>query len=203
MSSANTFQGWYNLPALAGASYTSESGYVIPSSGTYSLLPSPSQAATNWLVLPALSGDVNGGVLDYGRPFKVRVSFAANIANSENMTVKIYQVTAAKFAAGVTATSNGTAIATSGALATGAAVKGQFYLEAICTWDSTSKILNGYFQGWNSCNGTQGGSAISQTKLSASPSSLAETDLNFFFTLTLGTGTSDVIGPIDFTIDRV
>lgn len=202
MSSVNTFQGFYNLPALAGASLTSETGYVIPSSGTYSLLPSPTQIAGNWLVLPALAGDVNGGILDYGRPFKVRVSFAATIANSENITVKIYQTTAAKFAAGVTATSNGTAIATSGALASGGAVKGQFYLEAVCTWDSTSKILNGYFQGWNSLSATQGGVTVAQTKLSGSPSSLAESDLNFFFTVTLGTGTSDVIGPIDFTIDR-
>lgn len=202
MANMNTFGGFYNLPALAGASYTTESGYVIPAAGTYPGLPSPSQVAANWLVLPALSGDVTGGILDQGRPFKVKVSFQANIANSENMTVKIYHVTAAKFAAGVTATTNGTQIATSGALASGGAVKGQFYLEAVCTWDSASKILNGFFQGWNSVSATQGGVAIAQTKLSNSPSSVAENDLNFFFTLTLGTGTSDTVGPIDFTVER-
>jgi hypothetical protein len=202
MSNANTFGGFVNLPAVAGTSYTSESGYVIPAAGTYPGLPAPAQAAANWLVLPVMPGDVNGGVVDYGRPFRVRVSFSANIANSENLTVKLYQCTNAKFQAGVTATSNGTAIATSGALASGGAVKGQFYLEAICTWDSASKILNGYYQGWNSISATQGGVVVSQTKLTNSPSSLSETDLNFFFTLTLGTGTSDTIGPIDFTVDR-
>jgi hypothetical protein len=202
MSNANTFQGFYNLPALAGASYTTESGYVIPAAGTYAGLPSPTQAATDWLVLPALPGDVNGGILDYGRGFKVRIAFEANIANSENVTVKLYQVTGAKFAAGVTATTNGTAIATSGAIATGGAVKGQFFMETVCFWDSTSKILNGYFSGWSSLSATQGGVAIAQTKLSASPSSLGESDLNFFPTFTLGTGTGDTIGPVDFTIDR-
>lgn len=203
MSNVNTFQGFYNLPAINGASYTSESGYVIPAAGTYPGLPSPAQVAANWLVLPALPGDVNGGVLDYGRRFRVAVSFPGNIANSENITTKIYQCTAANFTAGVAATSKGTLIATSSALATGGAVKGQMFLECILNWDSTSKILNGYFQGWNSLSATQGGVAISQTKLSNSPSSLAENDLNFFFTLTLGTGTSDTIGPIDFTVERV
>ena len=206
MSSANTFQGFYNLPALAGASYTSESGYVIPASGTYPGLPSPAQIAANWLVLPALPGDVNGGVLDYGRPFRVRVSFSANIANSENLTVALYQVTAAKFAAGVTATSNGTKIATTGAIASGGAVKGQLFFDTVLQWDSASKILNGYQVGWSSISATQGGVVIptgGQVKLTASPSSLAENDLNFFFTILLGTGTSDTIGPIDFTIDRL
>lgn len=202
MSSANTFNGFVNLPAINGASYTSESGYVIPSSGTYAGLPSPAQIAANWLVVPALPGDVTGGVLDYGRPFKVRVSFAANIAQSETITVNLYQCTAANFAAGVAATSKGTQIAT-WAQATGAARKGQFYLEAILTWDSTSKILNGFYQGWNSLNGTTGGVAKSQTALAAAPSSLAENDLNFFPTFTCGTGTSDTIGPIDIIVDRM
>lgn len=204
MSSPSTFQGFYNLPALVGTSYTTESGYVIPAAGVYPGLPSPVQPAGNWLVLPALPGDVaTGGILDYGRPFRVRVSYSANIANSENITLKLYQTTAAKFAAGVTATTNGTLIATTSTIASGGAVKGQQYLEAVLQWDSASKILNGYFQGWSSLSATQGGvAATAQTKISNSPSSLAENDLNFFFTLIAATGTGDTIGPIDFTIDR-
>jgi hypothetical protein len=209
MSNPSTFQGFYNLPALAGASYTTESGYVIPAAGVYPGLPSPVQVAANWLVLPALAGDITtGGILDYGRPFRVRVSLAANIANSENVTLALYQVTAAKFAAGVTATTNGTKISTTGAIATGGAVKGQLYFDTILQWDSASKILNGYQLGWSSLSATQGGvviptgAAAPGTKLTGSPSSLAENDLNFFFTILLGTGTSDTVGPIDFTIDR-
>lgn len=201
MSSMNTFAGFYNLPAVVPTS--TETGYVIPAAGTYAGLPSPSQVAANWLVLPALPGDSNGGVLDYGRPFRVRVSGQANIANSENITVKMYQVTAAKFLAGVTATTNGTAIASSGAIASGGAVKGQFYMECVLTWDSVSKVLNGFQQGWSSLSATSGGVvAPASAVITAHVTALTENDLNFFFTLTAGTGTSDTIGPIDFTIDR-
>jgi hypothetical protein len=199
MANANTFAGFQNLTAVTWTNGSTETGYVIPAAGVYPSLPSPTQVAGNWLCIPALAGDVTGGVLDYARPFRVRVNMEINSAQSENITIAIYQATAAKFAAGITATGNGTKIATTGALATGAALKGKVFLDAVCIWDSQSKSLNGYYSGYNAL-GTP--AVIAATTFSAAVASLNESDLNFFFTVLTATGTSDVIGPIDFTIDR-
>ena len=199
MANMNTFAGFQNLTAQAWTAGSTETGYVIPAAGVYPSLPSPSQIAANWLVVPALAGDVNGGVLDVGRPFRVRLNGQINSAQSENITLKIYHCTQAKFLAGVTATSAGTLIATTGAIATGGALKFNFYLEAILQWDSASKVLNGTFTG-HTAGGTP--AIIALTTISNTVGSLNETDLNFFFTVTAGTGTGDVMGPFDFTIDR-
>lgn len=195
MANMNTFAGFQNLPAVTWTYGATATGYVIPATGTYPSLPSPTQVAGNWLCIPALSGDVNGGVLDYGRPFRVRVNGTFNTAQGENITVQLYQATAAKFAAGITATSNGNAISTTGASATGG-TKNNFLLDTVLMWDSASKSLNGWYYS-QVANVTFG--AI--TKITT-VGSLAESDLNFFFVITLGTGTGDVVGPIDFTIDR-
>jgi hypothetical protein len=200
MANANTFAGFQNLPAVTWTYGSTETGYVIPAAGTYPSLPSPTQVAANWLCIPALAGDVTGGVLDYARPFRVRVNMEINSAQSENITLKIYQATAAKFAAGITATANGTAIATTGTMATGGAIKGNCFLDAVCLWDSQSKALTGYYYGYASAKATP--AVIAVTTFSFNVASLNESDLNFFFTITAGTGTSDVFGPIDFTIDR-
>jgi hypothetical protein len=200
MANMNTFNGFQNLPGVVGTSYTTESGYVIPSAGTYPGLPSPTQIAANWLVVPALPGDTTpGGALDYGRPFTVKVNGTITSANSENITVKIYQCTAAKFTAGVTATGNGTQIATTGTMATGGALKFSFFLECVCHWDSISKTLGGYYYGHHNA-GTP--ATIGPTTFTNNITGLAENDLNFFFTLTAGTGTSDTLGPLDFTVER-
>jgi hypothetical protein len=199
MANMNTFAGFQNLPGVAGASYTSESGYVIPAAGTYPGLPSPTQIAANWLVVPALAGDVTGGVLDYGRPFSVKWNGVINSAQSENITVALYQCSAANFATGITATTQGTKIATTGTIATGAALKFNLFLEAVCQWDSTSKKLTGYFYGHHS-GGTP--AVIGPTTNSNQVTSVNESDLNFFFTLTASVGTSDTLGPMDFTVER-
>jgi hypothetical protein len=198
MANSNTFAGFQNLPGVVGTSYTTESGYIIPAAGTYPGLPSPSQIAANWLVVPALAGDVTGGVLDYGRPFNVKINGVINSNQSETITVNLYQCTNAQFVAGVTATSQGTKIATV-AMATGAALKFNFFLESTCEWDSTSKKLTGFYFGHHSA-GTP--AVIGPTTATNQVSSLNETDLNFFFTLTAGTGTSDTLGPFDFTVER-
>src|SRR5580692_7015405 len=102
MANVNTFAGFQNLPAVVPA-VTTEFTYKVPASGTYAGLPSPSQIAGNALVVPALSGDVNGGVLDYGRPFSVKINGVINSAQSENITVTLYNVTNSVFTSGFTA----------------------------------------------------------------------------------------------------
>lgn len=197
MSNMNTFAGFQNLPAITWTFGATATGYVIPASGVYSTLPSPTQVAGNWLVVPALPGDVNGGVLDNGRPFRVRINGVLNAAQSETLTVDLYQATAAKFAAGVTATANGTKIMTTGlSLATGAALKTNFFLDAVLMWDSQSKTLNGFTTG-QAANATF--TAFTKT---TQVTALTENDLNFFPVFTLGTGTGDILGPIDISIDR-
>lgn len=202
MSNVNTFGGFYNLPAVTAAT-TSAFTYKVPASGLYPSLPSPVQTAGNALILGVSTGDLAAGsVVDYGRPFRVRVSGVVNSQQSENITLAIYQATAAAVATGFTAvTGTGqVAIATTGTLATGAALKFNLFLEAICQWDSQSLTLNSYFQGLSS-KGTP--AIIGPTIQSAAATSIAEKDLNFYFVLTAATNTTaDTFGPFDFTVDR-
>lgn len=199
MSNANTFQGFYNLPAIT-LTGTSATIYPVPATGVYPGLPAPTQLAGNWLVLPALSGDVSsGGVLD-ARPFKVRVSGKINNAQSETITFTFYQVTAAGFAAGPTATNSTgvSSLVSSAAIITGATNgKANVYGEVTCMWDAQSKILNGVV------GGLMNNTVVAATKISTAVTGLGENDLNFAFAVTAGTtGTGDVIGPLDFTIER-
>jgi hypothetical protein len=199
MSNMNTFAGFYNLPATAAsAASTSEQIYKVPASGVYAGLPSPSQIAANWLVLPALAGDVNGGVLDVSRTFRVRVSGEINTAQSDAVTITFYQVTAAGFTAGPTATNSTGVNGLSGTAPATAAFsgKGNFSCELVVNWDSQSKIMNGY------TFGLMNGTVRSATAITA-VTSLNESDLNFAFTYKYGsTGTGNILGPLDFTIDR-
>ncbi len=200
MANANTFAGFQNLPAVV-PTVTTEFTYKVPASGVYPSLPSPSQIAGNALVVPALAGDVNGGVLDYGRPFAVKLNGVINSAQSENITATLYTVTNSVFQTGFTA-ATGTgqvAIATTGTMATGAALKFNFFLEAILQWDSISGTLSGYYYG-HSSKGTPAN--IGPTTITSQATSLKESDLNFYFTLTTGTGTGDSLGPFDFTVER-
>jgi hypothetical protein len=203
MSSVNTFAGWYNLPAITitSAQGTAEVIYPVPASGLYAGLPSPSQVAANWLVLPALAGDVtSGGVLD-GKPFVVNVSGKFNNAQSETLTIKFYQITNAGFVAGPTTTSSTgvTTLVTSTVLASGATNgKANFSASLFCVWDSTSKVLNG-----NSFNCLMNNTLVANTHIATAVTGLGENDLNFAFTVAAGTtGTGDVIGPLDFTVER-
>jgi hypothetical protein len=204
MSSVNTFSGFYNLPAITitAAQGTAEVIYPVPASGVYGgSLPSPSQIAGNWLVLPALAGDVAvNGVLD-GRPFVVNVSGKINNAQSETITIKFYQVTAAGFLAGPTTTSSTgvNSLAVTTALATGATNgKANFSASLFCSWDSASKVLNG-----NSFNCLMNNTLVANTHVTTPVTALAENDLNFAFTVAAGTtGTGDIIGPLDFSVER-
>lgn len=198
MSNMNTFGGFYNLPAQSNSG-TSETGYLVPAAGVYPGLPSPTQVAANILVLPALPGDVSGGALDLGRPFRVRVSGQINSKQSENITIKLYQVTNANFVSGFTAVNTGTAIATTGAMATGAALKFNFFLESVVQFDVTSGTMNSYFYG-NSAKGTP--AIIGPTIQSNAVTSAKLVDLNFYFTITGSVNTGNVYGPFDFSIDR-
>jgi hypothetical protein len=198
MPNMNSFGGFQNLPAFTVAS-TAETTYKVPASGAYAGLPSPTQIAGNALYISALPGDVAGGALDFGRGFVVRVCGVVNAAQSENITISIYQVTSAVALAGFTAaTGTGqTLIATTSTQATGAAVKASFNLEAACRWDAQSKIMAG--EQWGQFKNN---AVVARAALSNSPTALAYADLNFYLTFTASVGTSDVIGPFDFTIER-
>jgi len=197
MANVNTFAGYQNLPAVTSTS-TSAFTYKVPAAaGTYAGLPSPSQVAGNALYISAMPGDINGGVLDSGRPFRVRVNGQIKPAQSEVFTVTLYQVTNAVASAGFTA-ATGTG-QTAIALLTGTETAADnFFLDCVLMWDSASSKLNGYYYGQL---GTQTYGA--NTKITNQVSSVAEKDLNFYITVTFGsTGTGDTFGPFDFTIDR-
>lgn len=200
MSNVNTFNGFYNLPAIT-LTGTSAKLYPVPASGVYPSLPSPAQIAGNALVLPVLAGDVTGGVLD-GRPFRVALSGVVNNAQSETLQFIFYNVTQAGFNAGVTATNSTgvSSLVTSTALTSGAINgKANFYTELFLVWDSVSKTLNGA-----SGNTLLNNTVVAASHISTAVTSLNESDLNLLFSITAGsTGTGDVIGPVDFTVSRV
>lgn len=200
MSNANTFQGFYNLPAITLTS-TSATLYKVPVSGLYPTLPSPAQVAGNALILPAVAGDIaTGGILD-GRPFRLVLNGVVNNAQSETLQLIFYNVTAAGFAAGVTATNSTgvSSLVTSTAL-TSSAINGKanFVAELALIWDSASKTLNGY-----SSSVLFNNIVVASSHVTTAVTSLGENDLNFAFSITAGsTGTGDIIGPLDFTISR-
>ena len=198
MANANTIMGYQNLPSVAVAS-TAEFGYKVPAAGGYPSLPNPTQVAGNVLIFGPPLGDVNGGELDQGRSFIVKVNGVGNFAQSENVTISIYQVTAAAVATGFTsaAPSGATKIATTGTQATGGALKTSFYLETAVRWDSQSKILNGEQWGQFGTN-----AVLARAANTASVSALNYADLNFYVTFTCSVSTSDVIGPVDMTVER-
>lgn len=196
MANMNTFEGFQSLPVVSVTS-TAEFGYKVPASGSYPSLPNPTQVAANILTISALPGDVSSGVLDQGRGFVVRVNGDFTSAQSENITVSLYQCTSAQALAGFTSAATGTKIATTGVQATGAALKGTFNLETALRWDSVSKRLVGEQWGQFDAN-----AVLARATNTAAVTSVNYADLNFYVTFTASVGTSDTIGPFDFTIER-
>ena len=196
MANSNTFEGFHNLPVVSVTS-TAEFGYKVPAAGVYPSLPNPTQVVGNILTLSALPGDVASGTLDQGRGFVVRVNGQFSSAQSENVTISLYQCTAAQDLAGFIAANTGTKIASTGVQATGAALKGTFNLETALRWDSVSKRLVG--EQWGQFDNN---AVLARATNTAAVTSVNYADLNFYVTFTASVGTSDTIGPFDFTIER-
>jgi hypothetical protein len=196
MANANTSGGFYLLTSLSTTG-TSATPYLVPAAaGTYPGLPSPSQVASNVLVLGVQSGDAASGAVDNGNSFAIRVNGICNVAQSESVTLTIYQATAAAVATGFTSVSGTGQTSFAASSASTITTKNNFSFEVICNYDSTSKVLNGYKQG------LVGGTITSPTAVTAI-TGLAEKDLNFYFAVTMGsTGTGDSISNVNFTWER-
>jgi hypothetical protein len=98
----------------------------------------------------ALENDIVSGTsrLD-GRVFYARASGRVITSVSSTLILTMYFATAAKTAI----TYNGTGVTSLGATHTSgtfATASGNWFLEALFTWDVTSKILGGRFQGYSS-----------------------------------------------------
>lgn len=202
MSNMNTSGGWSNLPAVVAAT-TSAFTYKVPAAGVYPSLPSVNQIAGNALVLSVQPGDLSSGsAVDFAQPFKVQLSGQINSQQSENITVALYQVSNSVALAGFTA-ATGTgqvAIATTGTMASGGALKFNFMLEAVCIWDSVSTTLTSQYNGVCSAGTPRIVTSAIQT---AAVTTAAEKDLNFYFVLTAATNTTaDTLGPFNFTWSR-
>lgn len=111
------------------------------------LLPSDAIGASSTSELQVTKGGVlvtlpfEGSNQNNKRPFTIRVWGRGATSGASNVTVKLYY-------GGSTTIGSNTNIASSGAVAWGSTVTSNFYLEAFCLVDSTSKILNGLLKGW-------------------------------------------------------
>jgi len=208
--------GFYNLPQMANPGTTGEFAYVVPAAGLYAGLPSPAQFAGNDLVIPASTQGVP--VVGYGTtpptntvvggpfdsiPFGIKVSGRYNSHSTQNLTIKIYQITAANIAAWTTSTGNTTTnlnlIYSSGALAAGNNTKNNFMAACTALWDNGSQKL-GAVAGATLVGGTiiASGQQTTQTQVA----SVGYADLNFVVTFLFSAGTAaDWVTPYQFVID--
>lgn len=209
--------GFYNLPQMANPGTTAEFAYVVPVAGLYSTLPSPAQLAGNDLVayadtqgVPVVgygntppTNTVVGGPFD-GIPFKISVSGRYNSHSTQNLTVKIYQVTAATLAAWTSSTGNTLTglnlIYSSGALAAGNNTKNNFTASCTAIWDNGSQKL-GAVAGATLVGGTI--IASGQQTTQAQVTGVGYADLNFVATFLFSSGTAaDWVTPYQFVIEQ-
>jgi hypothetical protein len=146
-----------NLKDLGGVSYvptqsitgTAETVLLVPAAGVMGQYPNPI-----FPVGSALSVGINPAIPYFGIPFKLRVAGQFNNTGAGNVTFKIYQlnaVTVGTIGTNGSATSTGAPGAVSGSLGDNPFIAptagttpatGNFWYEAICTWDSVSTKLN-------------------------------------------------------------
>ena len=217
----DTFAGIYNY-TVKTADYASitESALQAPSaSGVYPGYPSPAFPLCNQVISgttypvvlwQGISPDVAGGELD-GHPFEVKIAGTATGASTCTLTVKLYQASYSVLTSGITSTTyatltthgpSGTGISqvvSTSSIALGSTAKTNFVITVPLVWDSTSKTLN-----WASAPSAYAiGASLSATTGTASTTSVAQTDLNFFPTFTWGTAFGGSLELNEFVINRL
>ena len=135
---------------------------------------------------------------DVGRPFKLRVAGVASATKTTVTTVtntvqvNLYAGTA------VTATYKiATLTAGLSNSSTTAALTGQFYLEAIVQWDSTTQTLSGFF------DGNVGNTATAQTALSNQVAVTSASKLIFTPSGVFGHAEGGSITISEFAVDQI
>jgi hypothetical protein len=231
MSNQNTVAGVYNLPQFnVGGSSTSEFALMVPGPtpptnitwvgpyynttlpnngpNPYPGFPSPAYPVNSGLSITP-TPDILGAESFDGRAFKVKLHAVIANGGGGNVSVKLYQVSAAQVgvigAAGsvTTAGAPGTGATTTGTvtLTTPPATGTGVYLEYVFLWDSSSKILQGYRSGIYTSTSTGTFLALTATTNLTSISTISA--LNFMPSFTFATGGTNNVTVQEFSIERV
>lgn len=209
MSNVNTTSGFYNLPTTAVGA-TSEQAILVPASGLYPSLPSPTLPVGSGLSV-APSPDITGSVWD-GRAFRFRcVGVASTAGSAATIIAKLRQVNAIAVgvigAAGSVTTAGvpgtGTNLfATSATIGSSNVASVQFEYEYTLFWDSVSKNLTGFksvdYSNFTSTN------VLTATAVGTPIASLNFADLNFLMSFTFSaSSTTNTITVKEISIERV
>jgi len=184
--SVNTSFGFsLGLPGAISITGSSETQIVVPAFAYNSGAPVPSPAFAAGAPLQiAVPADVASGNLVDGRPFKVKVTgtFTTGTAAAD-FVPKLY------FGNSTTLTSTNVLAGVSAGVS--AATSYNFQLEATLLWDSTSKVLNGYY---TQQVGSVVGNSGALTTLSNAPTNVSESGLIFTLSVefTAQTGTASL-----------
>jgi len=216
MSSANTMNGYYNLPSQLAVN-TSANVYVVPASGTFgSGLPSPTLPAGAGLTV-SLTPDAANGWADV-HFFRVRACGKVNTFGAAATVIPILY--------NVPATANGVIGAAGSVTSTGVVGTGTgapTLLHTCATIASSNVTTVEFAYEWkflfNSAAGSLGGYCeASYTNFTTTPvytaqaaisggtigSGLKFADMNFEMTFTFSAGTSpNAVQLTEFSIDRV
>jgi hypothetical protein len=196
MANVNSSFGVYNVPAQV-ITGTTETALKVPASG-YSGYPSPVFAAAAGLCISA-----PGGVFD-GHPFVVRMVGKAHTGASLTLTPKLYQVPNSIVAAGTQATVGNDHVVAAMAASSAFSGDGNFVLECVFLYDSTSGALNGqtsFAQINNVVNAVNSGTAGVCTA-TTQVTSVGTNDLWFMPTFTFGTANAaNSVQIVEFAID--
>lgn len=140
------------------------------------------------LSVPSTQGAVQGssvaaGIWQSGRPFKLRAYGTVTTGATCNITIKLYQVSAAVLAAATAATlANDTLLNSSGTFAVNT-TSSNWEMEAQLQYDTTSKKLTGSIK-WSA-----GGTFVAEAEISVLTSATAsEGELNFLLSQTFSAG---------------
>lgn len=212
MSNQNTFAGFYNLPAQLAVN-TSANVYVVPASGNYAGLPSPTLPAGSGLTI-SVTPDIATGFSDV-HPFRVKAYGKATTTGAAATIIPIlYQVPS---------TSVGIISAAGSVTSTGVVGTGPVLLDTCATIASSNVATVEFAYEWtllfNKSAGSLGGAkTLAYTNFTTTPvltaaaaisggtigSGLGFADLNFELTFTFSAGTSpNAVQLTEFSIDRI
>lgn len=207
MANVNSSAGWSNLPVQSIVTGT-ETALVVPAATLYQGLPSPTLAAGVGLPLildpDAQTNNPTATTPTYinssidGKTFRVRLTFLVTTGGAFTLIPRLYRVSASTIAAGTQGTlANDSVLAVGATFTAGAAGTFNYTQEFTFLWDSSSAILNGYFN--SLANGTFTGSAATTQR-----TAVAYPDINFIPSFIFGTANAaNAIQVKEFLFEKV
>jgi len=135
---------------------------------------------------------------DSGRPFRLRIAGNASLnpttvtASPNTLVVNIYNGTAITATYKITAATAGLSNAS-----TTATVTGQFLIEALVQWDSTTQALSGFY------DSSIGGTIKAATTLTNAVAVTSAAKLVFTPTAVFGSGAGGTVNIVEFAVDQV